>query len=140
MKEEIPKKNIAVLLSAPDKRYTRSFVLPWMNEIYITRELKIFLDTLDNECVVIAISSPKQDKLAIEIKKNYPKLDIFCLGAAVAAADKMYKKTPNWLSFLIVYPRRTWGKIFRTALEFLKVIFSRKIRHEFMQLTNKFEK
>lgn len=139
MNDEIPKKNIAVLLSAPDRRYTCSFVLPWMNEIYITRELKIFLDTLDKECVVIAISSPKQDKLATEIQKNYPKLDIYCLGAAVDAADKMYKKTPNWLSFLIVYPRRTWDKIFKTALEFLKIIFSREIRYQFIKFSKKLE-
>lgn len=85
--------------------------------------------------IVIGISSPMQDKLAVYIhsKKNVNvQLDIYCLGAALYNEHNLVfdKLMMNWFIMLLNNPRRFLLKIKLTALEMISLT-NKKNRSDF---------
>ena len=106
-------------------------------------EVRQFISGLPAEAtVVVGISSPKQNRLAVNLSSQRPDLTFYCLGAAVDAAwggsaESLRSKFPShssWLFFLIRDPARTSRKIWQTVSGFLRVICSEKLRSEYRAL------
>lgn len=83
--------------------------------------------------LVIGISSPKQDALAIQIQNEFPQKEIYCLGAAVYTdlSSKRLNIGFLWISFLFSSPKRTMYKLKDTFYEFFSILFNLKKRKQF---------
>ena len=97
--------------------------------------------------VAIGISSPKQNKLGLELYKLRHDLDIFCIGAVVASfADRkklqVISKLSNsgfeWLFHLIATPLRTISKLKLTIFATLCLLFRQ--RKQFLDFCGKLAK
>tara|TARA_B100001057_G_scaffold498883_1_gene607490 strand:- start:3476 stop:4072 length:597 start_codon:yes stop_codon:yes gene_type:complete len=128
-------------LLSKDNSIPNSFVLPFwkdLNEITLNHELLNFISKYDN--IVIAISSPKQDKLAMLINKTQLNKKIYCLGAAVNI-NKTIKFLENfnltWLGFLLSNPLRTLNKIYYTIHSIIAILFDHNTKLNFICLAKK---
>lgn len=119
------------------------FELPhWnnLNEVCLTDEISNRIGAYDN--VIIAISSPKQDKLALEINSKFPNKHIFCLGAAVEMKHKikeLEKFNLMWFGFLINQPKRTLIKLYISFYRFLGFIIFKNSHDELNRVLKKFK-
>ena len=112
----------------------------WKNldDVKITDKI---LDFCKNyKTLVIAISSPKQDKLAMLINDIYPEKEIYCFGAALNTNEKLKfldKFGFMWLGFLFQSPLRTLNKIFITSDSILKILTDKQLRINFIDVIAK---
>ena len=100
--------------------------------------------------IYIGISSPNQNKLAIDLQKIFPTAEIFCLGAAVdmVISDQLDLKINKiisgsgleWFHLFIKNPQRGYRKVYATFHEMFKIIFSGRHRTDFSNFTKILEK
>jgi len=134
------KKSTGYLLSE-EKPISNSFILPFwkdINEISLDNELLKFISKYEN--IVISISSPKQDKLAMLINKTKLNKNIFCLGAAVTVNKSIsYFEYFNlmWLGFLFINPIRTCKKIFLTIHAVISILTNYDNKSNFISVAKK---
>jgi hypothetical protein len=128
-------------LLSEDKSIPNSFVLPFwkdLNEITLDNELLNFISKYEN--IVISISSPKQDKLAMLINKIQLNKNIYCLGAAININKSVkFLEYFNlmWLGFLFSNPIRTFNKIYITVNSITTILFSEDIKSNFICVAKK---
>jgi hypothetical protein len=128
-------------LLSEDKSIPNSFVLPFwkdLNEITLDNELLNFISKYEN--IVISISSPKQDKLAMLINKIQLNKNIYCLGAAININKSVkFLEYFNlmWLGFLFSNPIRTFNKIYLTIHSIITILFSDDIKSNFICVAKK---
>lgn len=128
-------------LLSEDKSIPNSFVLPFwkdLDEITLDNELLNFISKYEN--IVISISSPKQDKLAMLINKIQLNKNIYCLGAAININKSVkFLEYFNlmWLGFLFSNPIRTFNKIYLTIHSIITVLFSDDIKLNFIRVAKK---
>lgn len=111
-----------------------------VNEVYLTDEITRQIEAYEN--IIIAISSPKQDKLALEINSKFPNKHIYCLGAAVGMKQgikKLEKFHLMWLGFLINQPKRTLNKLHISVQTFLRFLFSKNHNDELNKVLKSFK-
>lgn len=111
--------------------------------------VKKFVKSLPkNATVIIGISSPKQNKLAIMLWKLRPDLTFYCIGAAVS--QTWTKRNNNfmigtgfqWIEFLLFQPKRTSYKLIMTVWKIFEIIrYKKKLNKykEFVQCTTPLE-
>ncbi len=106
-----------------------SLTLPFFsNEKEMLDFLVHFQPTAKN--IVIGISSPKQNYLALNLCKNnylYQASieNIWCLGAALYGGH-VRRKSFYLIDFLLIDPRRTLSKIKQTCQELLRLLLGRQ--------------
>ena len=112
----------------------KSLVLQHKDSFEGDTEVLSFLEKIpEGGFVVLGISSPKQNTLAIYLHDKRPDLEYFCLGAAVkltwSDGDSNMKLRGTgfqWLEFLLLQPRRTVGKLPTHFMETIKIFSSIK--------------
>ena len=117
------------IASIPDKN---CFILPFKDSFNDDEDLLNFLSTVPKHAsIVLGISSPKQNNLAIYLHDIRPDIEYFCLGAAVKQtwcftnANTILRGTGlQWLEFFVVQPKRTLQKLSATILEVLRILLS----------------
>ncbi|MDC0304522.1 hypothetical protein OAK99_01555 [Akkermansiaceae bacterium] len=131
------------LLAKEDESFKHSYILPFwesVEEVSLSPDLKRAL--ISHQSCVIGIGSPKQDFLARLIKREFPNIKIFCLGAAICVKEKenifIKKDIGVWLYFLLTEPKRTMGKLRITILEISKIIFFKYDRLAFDSFLKRF--
>lgn len=94
---------------------------------FLREEIKKF------QKLVIGISSPKQDALAIQIQSEFPQKEIYCLGAAIYTdlSSKRLNIGFLWIFFLFSSPNRTMLKLKDTFHEFFSILLNMKKRKQF---------
>lgn len=110
-----------------------------LGEVRVTKEISEHIEGYDN--IIVAISSPKQDKLALQINAQFPNKHIYCLGAAVQMKDEIkYLEKYNlmWLGFLINQPKRTIIKMSISIQRFFSLLILRKNNKELRTLLKSF--
>lgn len=116
-------------------------VLPFWSDltsIEISSDLRRELS--ETNSVVIGVSSPKQDRLAQLIDREFSIETIYCLGAAIYPNSKFYKFDRyglNWLILLLTQPKRTILKVRITIKEFVFILLRRKDRLDFVGFLNR---
>lgn len=124
----LPSENIKTI--SADKKLVLAFKSPFEGDA----EVLSFIENLPHESfLIIGVSSPKQNILANYLYSIRPDLRYLCFGAAVEItwgmtnANTMLRGTGfQWIEFLIVYPKRTIGKISNSILEAVLILSSRK--------------
>ncbi|RGP38774.1 hypothetical protein [Pseudotabrizicola alkalilacus] len=91
--------------------------------------------------IAIGVSSPKQNRIAVQLHKLRPDLDYHCFGAALfnledtdrdrRDAARLSGSGMEWVSFLRRSPRRTLLKIRATLFEIGKIIAVPSVRKQF---------
>lgn len=84
---------------------------------------------IEKSNIVIGISSPRQNFLALEIaKKNHTNIDtkIWCFGAAIYNQNSLVFSRLRFLSFFLSNPLRVINKVLLTIKEIFKIIFFKK--------------
>ena len=83
--------------------------------------------------VIIGISSPKQNTLAIKIAMENPNIkDIYCLGGAVDLILSYGAiKRASLLRFMLTYPRRTYQKVLKTINSMIFLLFLSDAKKKF---------
>jgi len=128
-------------LLSEDKSIPNSFVLPFwkeLNEITLDNELLNFISKYEN--IIISISSPKQDKLAMLINKIQLNKNIYCLGAAININNSVkFLEYFNlmWLGFLFSNPIRTFNKIYLTIHSIITILFNDDMKSNFICVAKK---
>lgn len=87
-----------------------------------------------NNCIILGISSPKQDLVARIIQKECPNADIYCLGAAVSSLsiDTLFDSMAlGWFSLAFRNPVRFYSKMSITISEIFKILFDKRTKEEF---------
>lgn len=136
--KQICEKNSTGYLLSQEKSISNSFILPFwkdINQISLDNELLNFISKYEN--IVISISSPKQDKLAMLINKTQLNKNIFCLGAAVNVNKSVsYFEYFNlmWLGFLFTNPIRTFNKIYLTIQSIISILTNDDIKLKFINV------
>jgi hypothetical protein len=110
----------------------KGLVMEYRESFEDDRDVQKFVSTVPrNGVLVLGLSSPKQNVLAIYLHSQRPDIEYFCLGAAVKqtwgfthANTKLRGTGLQWLEFLLLQPRRTGAKLAKTLLEALKVVSS----------------
>ena len=110
----------------------RGFVMEFKESFEGDENVLAFLSTVPKDGVlVLGLSSPKQNLLAMYLHSKRPDIEYFCLGAAVKqtwgftyANTKLRGTGLQWLEFLLLQPRRTAAKLSKTLVEALKVVSS----------------
>jgi hypothetical protein len=108
------------------------FILPFKDSFNDDEAVLAFLRTVPKHAsIVLGISSPKQNSLAIYLHSIRPDIEYFCLGAAVkqtwgfAYANTRLRGTGlQWLEFFLLQPQRTLQKLSKTMVEVLRVLLS----------------
>ena len=116
-----------------------SIVCPFwesIEDINPTYEILNFTHKYDK--IIIGISSPKQDKLALLLNNKFPKKEFICLGAAVYSKPIFNSENlfNTWISLFISNPFRTLSKLYKSLLEVKKIILNKKERNLFRQFIN----
>lgn len=129
------------LVAKPAPDFTSSYVLPqWPDSQAISLPLDLKEKLKAHKACVIGISSPKQDVLAQMIQREFPDLEIFCLGAAIYCKRSTSKILERdrflWIYFLFSSPKRTFLKLYITVLEIFKILFIKKDRVLFTKFLN----
>ena len=101
----------------------RAIVLPMLA---CKKSLHKFVNSysINNSNIIIAISSPRQNYLALEIAKknqNLVNTKIWCLGASVYNKNKIIYTSFRLFGFVIFSPIRTTKKIISTIKEILNI-------------------
>ena len=110
-----------------------------LGDVSLTTEISEYIEEYDN--IIVAISSPKQDKLALDINAKFPDKHIYCFGAAVKMKDEIkYLEKYNlmWLGFLRNQPKRTIIKISISIQRFFSLLILRKNKKEFRTVLKSF--
>ena len=88
--------------------------------------------------VIVGISSPKQNKLAIFLSTIRPDLEIFCLGAALemimlqdSRGGFLSGSGFQWLSFFLLKPVRTFDKVVVTLKSAILILGRKSVRLRF---------
>ena len=115
--------DIQYLVSKPVK--FPAVVLPMLDE---KKAFDKFVNSysINNSNVIIAISSPRQNYLALEIvKKNQNKVysKVWCLGVSVYNKNQIIYSSLRLVGFFIFSPIRTTKKITITIKEIFKIFF-----------------
>jgi hypothetical protein len=103
--------------------------LPIWDDIKSLNISTSFLESISKfENIVIGISSPKQDFLALEIAKVYPNTRIYCLGAALYTRRVLNSEYVfvTMLTMLLNNPRRFVLKVFSSGRSFVSTMFSKR--------------
>jgi hypothetical protein len=99
---------------------------------------------IEKSNIIIGISSPKQNFLALEIaKKNHinTNVKIWCLGAAIYNQNNLALSRLRLLSFFLSDPLRVIKKVFLTVKEIFRIIlFKKKHFKEFCSYIEKCNK
>jgi len=128
-------KHALFLTSQPISGCERYYILPFwrnMKDIRIPEELEAELKS--SSTVLIGISSPKQDYLALLIEDQFNVKNIYCLGAALYPSENLSNYDSygiNWLLMLIRQPRRTLGKLVVTLKELVLIVVRKEDRSLF---------
>lgn len=154
IKSLVDEPNLLVLASGKEKISISNLVINLPENIKSIEEIKFSLSKLkfyDEKIgnLIIGISSPKQNKFALEMANFFlnqhdiksDEIIIFCLGAAVDWFEK--NKNTNyflWLSFLKNSPLRTLFKFYLTLKEILKIAFLKNHQRKFLSFLNFLEK
>jgi hypothetical protein len=144
MWQELDKKEIELFLVARSIGLPNECVLPMLRSSediakwYADNEEK--LKSINK--IVIGISSPRQDELAVKISSNRndkEELDVYCFGAAVYNDHNLVfdKLRMNWLAMLFKDARRFMTKIKSTILELLSLLRT-EYRSDFKVFIRKF--
>ena len=109
-------------------------------EVELTNE--IIEAIRESNKVIIGISSPKQDKLALLINEKYSNVEIYCLGAAIsnksprtAFADK---NSLTWLAMLILNPKRFLVKL-KSMIKSTLILLKKSNHNKCLELIGSFE-
>ena len=102
----------------------------WENidDVKLTDEILNFTKKFDK--IIIGISSPKQDKLAILLNKKFPNKEFFCLGAALYSKPLFNSENVfnTWFSLFFSNPIRTLNKLHKSLLQVIKLILNSRER------------
>ena len=131
--QKMDKSNVGFILKS-DNGLKDTLPCPFwdsINDVVLTNEISNFVSKYDK--IIVGISAPKQDKLAIILNDKFPNKEFYCLGAA------LYTKPINlsesilntWFSNLFVDPKRTLIKLFLSLKEVLFLISDSKHRKLF---------
>lgn len=117
----------------------KCLVLEFKDSFVDDEEVLSFIrDIPSGSYIILGISSPKQNNLAIYLHSLRPDLDYFCLGAAVKLTwGSNYSNTRlrgtglQWLEFLLFQPIRTFEKLATQSKEVLNIFSSVKSLRKF---------
>lgn len=156
IKNLVDEPNLVVFASGKEKISISNLVINLPENINSFEEikfsfskLKIYDEKIGN--LIIGISSPKQNKFALEMANFFlnqhgiksDEIVIYCLGATVDWFEKNKNKNITsflWLSFLKNSPFRTLFKIYLTFKEILKITFIKNHQRKFLSFLNVLEK
>ena len=87
-------------------------------EELLSLKLIEYIEIIKPDCIWIGIGSPKQVEFCYQLRKKYPKLAYFCVGAAFdfisgerqQAPDWMQQLSLEWLFRFLTDPRRYWKR------------------------------
>ena len=112
----------------------KKLILPYKSSFEEDAELLNFIGKLPYEStLIIGVSSPKQNMLAIYLHSIRPDLRYFCLGAAVGItwSNKWFNFNLRgsgfqWVEFLVKQPKRTIIKIYHSTIAAFLVMSATK--------------
>jgi len=113
-----------LLANKSDRFLVNYLVLPKFSDSFKSKEIEFISAFCSSyERVVIGISSPRQDELALLLQDRQPNLDIYCLGAAIYNKPNRFidKIGLNFLLFAVSNPKRFIKKI---TLTFYALFYS----------------
>lgn len=108
--------------------------------VYLTERLRAWLsEKKGSEIVFVAISSPKQNILAIQISEEFS-FNIHCVGAACieyktskfSLISRVTGLGLEWLARLFYNPRRFIHKLAQILNEIIHIMGSKKVRDDFV--------
>ena len=131
--QKMDKSNIGYILRGPST-IKDSIVCPFWektNDVHITPEILSFVSKYDK--IIIGISAPKQDELAILLNNEFPDKYYYCLGAALYTrpfnlSDSVFN---TWISNLYVDPKRTLIKFYLSVKKVFKLMTRKSTRISF---------
>lgn len=96
-------------------------------------------DFSTRKTVFIGISSPKQNLLAKAIYRDFPRLDIYCVGAVLDSLEQnnvrdLQKYSGSgfeWFFHMLRDPKRFMSKIYRTLTVIAKLVANKSYRRKF---------
>lgn len=117
--------------------------LPFWREIENVELTEEILDTIDDHNnIIIGISSPKQDQLALLINEKYPNVNIYCLGAAISNPPLKHsfvdKYSITWLILFIMNPKRFIIK-FKNMMKNTRILLRESNHDQCLELIERFE-
>ena len=156
IKNLVDEPNLVVFASGKEKISISNLVINLPENINSFEEIKFSFSKLKiydekKGNLIIGISSPKQNKFALEMANFFlnqhgiksDEIVIYCLGATVDWFEKNKNKNITsflWLSFLKNSPFRTLFKIYLTLKEILKITFIKNHQRKFLSFLNVLEK
>jgi hypothetical protein len=117
--------------------------LPFWRSIENVELTEEILDTIDDhKNIIIGISSPKQDQLALLINEKYPNVNIYCLGAAISNPHLQNsfvdKYSITWLILFIMNPKRFIIKL-KNMMKNTLILLRKSSHDQCLELIESFE-